>query len=183
MNQAIDKSHVEAWKAVIDFVKTIISISSAILTAFVGYYALNQIPIGESCLNFVSPFFLLASIVVALFGFGRSIKAISSGISQEGGVLFTNISAYCLLVGILAVPLISTGSNKSLDKVLADIDRMPPVSGIELKQDAVQKIVVDGQNYIITYAWGNAGVIVTYSEKEGRVIKFERQQITQPGKP
>jgi hypothetical protein len=179
MNQTIDKSHVEAWKSVIDFAKTIISIASAILTAFIGYYALNQIPLTGSWLNFVSPVLLLVSIITALYGFGRSIKAVSSGVSQKDGVLLSNLSVGFLLLGILAVALVNTGGNKSLDKVLADIDKMPPVSGFELKQDAIQKIVMEDQNYVITYARDAVSVTVTYSEKEGRIIKLERQKAVQ----
>ena len=125
MNQATANNHVEAWKGVIDFGKTVISISSAVLTAFLGYYALNQISMWGSYLNFVSPVLLLLSIVMALFGFGRSIKAISSGSSQKSGIGLTNWSVVFLVGGILAVALINIGSNKSLEKILAEIDRMP----------------------------------------------------------
>jgi hypothetical protein len=79
----------------------------------------------------------------------------------------------------LAVALINTGGNKSLDKVLADIERMPSISGLELKHDAVQKVVMDDQDYIITYGRDGTCVTVTYSGKEGRVIKLEREQPVQ----
>lgn len=180
MNTAAN--HLEAWKAVIDFVKTIISISAAILTAFVGYYALNQLSLGASLFNFISPLLLLASIVAALFGFGRSIKAISSGATQVAGVLLSNVSAILLLGGILAVSLINTGGNKTLDKILDEIDHLPPVAGFELKPDAVQTIVMDDQNYVITYDRFGACVTVTYSKKEGRIIKVQRQPNAPIGK-
>ena len=182
MNQATANNHVEAWKGVIDFGKTVISISSAVLTAFLGYYALNQISIWGSYLNFVSPVLLLLSIVMALFGFGRSIKAISSGSSQKSGIGLTNWSVFFLVCGILAVALINIGSNKSLDKILAEIDRMPPVAGFELKPEAVQRIVMDEQNYLITYDHGGVDVTVTYSGKEGRIVKLERQAAVPAGK-
>ena len=41
---------------------------------------------------------------------------------------------------------------------------------------------MDEQNYLITYDRSGVEVTVTYSGKQGRIVKLERQPVVQAGK-
>jgi hypothetical protein len=168
-----DKSHVEAWKSVIEFAKTVISISSAILTALVGYYVVNQSDLGKSYINYVPPAFLVGAIVIAIFGFGKAIRAISTGNYERNGVLLSNISVALLLAGVLSISMIKVDKRKSLDTVLTNIEKETASLKSKLTPELVQKVVVNDLNYLVTFNSGTECINVTYSEKEHRIIKIE----------
>lgn len=172
-NVADDKSHVEAWKAVTEFAKTVISISSAILSALLAYYVANQSDFDESRLNFLSPALLVAAIVCAIFAFGRAIKAVKSGDSQKGGVAFANVSVLFLVAGVLAIAALQLKKGTSLEVVLARIAKETAGLSVKLTADRVFKVDAGDTDYRVTFRTDSDLVIVTYAVKDGRVSGLE----------
>lgn len=173
MCQTNDKSHVEAWKAVTEFAKTVISICSAVLTALLAYYVANRSEFDESQLNYLSPLLLVISIVCAIFAFGRAIKAVKSGDSQKGGVLFANISVAFMVAGVLAIAAIQLKQGQSLDVVLVKIEKETASLSVQLRPDMVHKVETSDADYRVTYRNASDQIAVTFALKDGRVSRLE----------
>ncbi|SDI00978.1 hypothetical protein [Nitrosomonas sp. Nm132] len=173
MCQSGDKSHVEAWKSLIELSKTTISIASAILTALIGFYVLNQESINATKLNYLAPLLLIFSMVAAMYGFGRAIRAIKTGNSETSGVVLINVSVLLLAAGVLSISLIDYDKSGSLDRVLSDIERETKTLKIKLTASNIKKVDVVNSDYLISYESAGKITIVTYSGKENRIIKLE----------
>jgi hypothetical protein len=168
-----DKNHVEAWKSVIDFCKTAISVSSAILTAILGYYIVSQTELSDSWVNFVPPTLLVIAIALAIWGFGRSIKSVSSGTSQPCGILLANLSIFALLAGILSISLVEIEKDLSLDVVISNIEKESQNTNKQLVPLRVRTVSVSGSIYTITYDTDKGPVKVSYSTTEHRVTGIQ----------
>lgn len=168
-----DKSHVEAWKSVIDFCKTVISVSSAILTALLGYYIVSQTELSDSWGNFLPPAFLVLTIALAIWGFGRSIKSVSSGTSQRGGILLANLSIIVLIIGILSISLVEIEKDLSLDGVISNIEKESQNINKQLVPQRVRTVRVSGSIYTITYDTDKGPVRVCYSTSEQRITGIQ----------
>lgn len=173
MSQSVDKSHVEAWKSLIELSKTTISIASAILTALIGFFVLNQTSISTTKLNYIAPALLTMSILAAIYGFGRAIRAIKSGNSETNGIALTNISIFLMAVGILSISLISFDKKATLDNILSNIERETKSLKTKLTPNGVIRVEVVDSNYLVTYVTGNKTTKVTYSVSEKRIIELD----------
>jgi len=167
-----EKNHVEAWKSVIDFCRTSISLSSAILTALVGYYIVSQPELSSSILNFAPPALLIISILLAIWGFGKSIKSLSSGKSERIGILLSNLSIFVLLAGIISISLINIEKDSSLDVVVTSIEKESHNINEQLVSQRVRTVRVSGSIYTITYGTDEGLVTVNYSTNEQRVTEI-----------
>lgn len=176
-----DKSHVEAWKAVTEFAKAVISICSVILTALLAYYVANQSEFGESRLNYLSPTLLVIAIVCAIFAFGRAIKAVSSGASQRDGVAFANVSVVFMVAGVLSIAAIQLKKAQSLDVVLVRIERETASLPVKLTSGMVHRVEASDTDYRVTFRTDADLVVVTYAVKDGRVTQLEH--VAGEGKP
>lgn len=168
-----DKSHVEAWKSLIELSKTTLSISSAVLTALIGFYVLNQSSFSASKINYMAPALLVLSILIAIYGFGRAIRSIKTGTSEPAGVGLTNTSVILLVAGILSTSLIEFNNNKSLDVVLANIEKESATFETKLSPKFMKKVEVVNSNYLVIYEAGAKTTNITYSQNENRIIKVE----------
>lgn len=166
----MEQSHVEAWKGVLEFTKLIVSLSTSILTIFIGYTTLNQSSYAFP--NFIPPFLLVASIVLALFGFGRAIPAIKSGNQQVASILFSNLSAAALIAGILTIPLISTGNRVSIDSILKNIHETTQSLNYKLPPAACEKISLKKGVYTLVYQSAGEKITVEYSRSSGDIISI-----------
>src|ERR1700690_1078176 len=110
----VDPNHLEAWKGLIDFAKTVLSLSTAVLAAYVSYVVVN----GESLhgWDFISPGLLVASIILSLFGFGRALPALKSGTSSVPGIFMTNASVGALVLAICLIPFTQPMHPSSIDQ-------------------------------------------------------------------
>lgn len=185
MCQTDDKSHVEAWKAVTEFAKTVIAICSAVLTALLAYYVANRSDFDESWLNYLSPLVLVIAIVCAIFAFGRAIKAVKSGESQKGGVVFANVSVAFMVAGVLAIAAIHLKPGRSLDVVLARIEKETASLPVQLTPGMVHKVETSDTDYRVTYRTATDLVAVSYAVKEGRITRLEHlaSAVNPPEKP
>ena len=170
-----DKSHVEAWKALIDFAKTMVSLSVAILTALIGYYIVEKPVVTQSEMKYIPPVLIVLSIFVAIYGIGRAIRAVKSGESEKSGVLFSNISVILLIAGILTLPLLKANKRLTLDGVLLKIENESKTKPglFSYSPTYVENVEVRGTKYFVSYKSGNATKKVTYSTEEGRIVAID----------
>lgn len=165
----MDKSHVEAWKAVTEFTKVIVSLSTSILTILVGYITLNNIDL--SFYNLLPPFFLILAIVLSLFGFGRAIPAIKSGNQNRNSILFSNLSVLALIIGIISIPIISVNPQPpSVDGVLKIVEQETQSLSYQLSAEKCEKVTVQGDVYTLSYSLKEKSVVVKYSKKSKEII-------------
>ena len=164
----VDKSHVEAWKAVTEFTKVIVSLSTSILTILVGYITLNSIDL--SFYNLLPPFFLILAIVLSLFGFGRAIPAIKSGNQDRNSILFSNLSVLALIIGIISIPIISVNPQPSVDGVLKIVEQETQSLSYQLSPEKCEKVTVQGDVYTLSYSLKEKSVVVKYSKKSKEII-------------
>lgn len=170
-----DRSHVEAWKALFDFTKTLVSLSAAILTALIGYYVVEKPAVTQSAVRYVPPVLIVVSIVFAIYGIGRAIRAIKSGKSESYGVLLINISVWLLILGILTLPFAGADEQPTLDCILLAIQSKTTTKpGLFLYNPTnVVNVKVRGTNYIVRYKYGDATKTVTYSTKVSRILAID----------
>ncbi len=168
-----DNSHVEAWKSLIDLSKMTMSIASTVLTALIGFYVLNQYKFDSSNYNYLAPILLVLSILSAIYGVGRSVRVIKTGISETLGVIFTNIAVIFLVAGILSIALIKFNKTDSLDVVLANIEKETITLKNKFSPKLVKKVEIINLNYLITYEIDTKTVKVIYSQEKNKIIQIE----------
>jgi hypothetical protein len=172
MCAANDKSHVEAWKSLIELIKTVVSINSAVLAAMAGYYVLSDNPIELTWRNGLSPGLLVLSIVVASFGFGKSIRSIKTGISERWGVGLTNVSIFLLVAGIACIVFVDREKPDNMATVLEQTEK--EARGLNLSTQALQSVTVVNSQYVIRYQNAAGTTTVTYSPQERKLVKLEK---------
>jgi len=164
----MDKSHVEAWKGVTEFTKVIVSLSTSILTILVGYITLNSIDL--SFPNLIPPAFLVGAIISSLFGFGRAIPAIKSGDSKPASVLFSNLAALALTIGIITIPVISVNAKQTVDDVLNNVQQETQSLSYKLSAKVCDQINLQGDVYTLRYPLKEKTITVKYSINSKEVI-------------
>jgi len=172
MCAANDKSHVEAWKSLIELIKTVVSINSAVLAAMAGYYVLNDNPIALTWLNVLSPGLLMLSILAASFGFGKSIRSIKTGISEPWGVGLTNGSIFLLVAGIVCIVFIDRDTPANMASALEQTEK--ETRGLNLSAQALQSVTVVNSQYVFRYQDAAGTTTVTYSPQERKLVKLEK---------
>ena len=167
-----DKSHVEAWKSMIDYQKTIISLSSAILAAVVGFYLTgNNVQLWP---NMLAPvLILIASIIAACYGFGRSIKSVKTGNSETMAAHLSNLATGLLVVGILSAFLISPTDPQSVDYIVNKIEKETRNLNPVLETKQIESITFSSDIYTITYKTKSRTKSVRYSVKKKIILEIK----------
>jgi hypothetical protein len=163
----VDPNHLEAWKGLIDFAKTVLSLSTAVLAAYVSYVVVN----GDSLhgWDFISPGLLVASIILSLFGFGRALPALKSGNSSVPGIFMTNASVAALVLAICLIPFTQPTHPTSIDQVLARIEASTKKYAVNLAAGNCHAIERKGDSWVLDYAAGGATAQVIYSIPLARI--------------
>lgn len=162
---------VEAYKTIIDFNKSVITISSTILAGQVAYLVFEKTQFIWT--NFVSSALLVFSFIFCLFSFGRAIKTIKDATSRPSTILFANLAAALLVAGIFALLLIDTNGDKTIDKVLKSVEKSTKTFHKQLTADKCNSLELSNENYIISYKNDTATIIVVYSLKEHKVVSIK----------
>ncbi len=169
-----DKSHVEAWKSLIELIKTLLSIDSAILAAMAGYYVLSDDPLQPTLTNYLSPGLLIASMLLATYGFGRAIKAIKDGSSEKWGIGLTNLSILFLVLGIACIVLIEREKPDTLATALERAEK--EAAGLNLSRASLQSIGLVNGHYVIRYRDAAGTTTLSYSPRERRLVQLDKHQ-------
>lgn len=165
-----DKSHVEAWKGVIDFTKVIISLAMSILTIIVGYLTLHAIDLSLS--TFFPLFFLISAIIFSILGFGRAIPAVKTGEQKKTAIFFSNTASILLTLGIITILFIPVTGKQSIDEVLKKVEQTTKSMNYKLSPEACRKIDFTNEEYTLKYSIKGKTVKVMYSTKSQNIVQI-----------
>lgn len=111
----------EAYLAVIEFNKTIVSITSAVLAALITFIVFQDYGLGVK--NIIPPIILVVSLFFSLMGIGNAIPAIRLDQSRIWAVRYSNIGAFLMIVGILFIGIIQKPAQPTMDSALVNIEK------------------------------------------------------------
>lgn len=168
-----DNGHTDAWKALIDFNKTTISIASAVLTALIGYLTVSGTVTEMSQLNLIPIGLLLLAGAFALYSFGRALSAIKNGTSAEHGVLYANAGFFSLGLGILSLALVSVDSSKSISEILDFVETETKGFHAPLAPADCRTIALTDDYYLLTYKVAEHDIFVTLTSDGQSIVKIE----------
>ena len=162
----------EAYKAIIDLNKTIISIGSAILAGLIAYLIFQDSLFEIK--NYIGLLFIILSIIFSIAGFGKAIQTLSDGISRNKTILLTNISVYLLIFGIVLLLLIKFGNEKNLDQILKEIEKTSTLQIGNLSKTNCNEILKEGKTYKFIYLINNQKVETIYSIESNKIISIKK---------
>jgi hypothetical protein len=169
---ANNKSHVEAWKSLIDYQKTIISLSSAVLAAIVGFYLTGKYT--EVWPTIILPVLLLiVSIITACYGFGRAIKSVKTGESEPAAVSLSNWATGLLIAGILSAFSIDPKMSAGLDQIVSNIGKETSQLSDKLEPDKIESITYANKIYTLHYKTQSGTKMVTYTTEENKILEIK----------
>ncbi|GAA0884571.1 hypothetical protein GCM10009120_31690 [Sphingobacterium siyangense subsp. cladoniae] len=111
----------DAYLAVIEFNKTIVSITSTVLAALITFIVFQDYGLGFK--NIIAPVVLVISLIFSLRGIGRAIPAIRLDQSKIWAVRYSNIGAFLMILGILLIGLIQKPEKPTMDITLSNIEK------------------------------------------------------------
>lgn len=190
----------KALNKITEFTKVTVSLSTSVLTLFIGYFVVRGS--GFSWLYLVPLIFLLSSIILGMYGFGRSITAMqanelksnsdrndgeekadkdcssdSTEITQyrNQAVLYANIAVGALVAGILSVliislPPFSSDSDVSMLSVLNKVETQTSSMGYELNKGKCFGVSVSNDVYHLNYRVDTRPISVVYDKSQERII-------------
>jgi hypothetical protein len=172
-----DKSHVEAWKSVIEFTKVIISFATTILAALLSYFVLNEIQ--WSWKNAISPFLLVLSMVLCLVGFGRAIRAIKNGNSEKVSLLASNLGTYVLIFAVLCLAFVSPNEKATIGEILSTIHTNTENFRVTLDPKACNSVRLDKDIYTLRYLISDStAIVVKYDVSLDNIISIDDARLS-----
>lgn len=166
-----NNSIVEAYKSIIDFNKTIITIASSVLTAIIAFIVYQNIELRWT--HYLTLALIVVSIFFSLFGFGYAIQTVKDGVSRNLTILFTNIGAFVLIIGIGFILTFSSKKHKSIDLMLKQIEESTLTIKKKLTPEHVKSIVIKDSDYIINYQSDSLNTQVIYSGKSEMILSIK----------
>lgn len=160
----------EAYKQVIEFNKTIITLSSGAFTALTAYLIYQKIEFNR--LNYLSFALLFLSILLSIMSLGGAIKPIKTGVSNKLVITFANIGGYLLLGGLGCLILIKK-DEKNIDGVLKKIESTTTGYHKDLAAKNCTAIEFKNNAYILHYKTDSTYVDVTYSLENDKIISVK----------
>lgn len=164
---------VEAYKSVIEFNKTIISITSTVLAALISYLVFQDYSLNLP--NIISPSFLVLSLIFSFLGIGNAIPAINVEQSKIWAVRHSNIGAGLMIIGIVTIFFIDKKEKVSIDKALYTIEQtLLKVDSTLLQKNCNRLELIDG-NYIFHFKRDSIKRKVIYSVDKDHIISFSAE--------
>lgn len=164
-------NELEAWKAVTEFSKTVLSLSATVLAALASYIVLERPPVG--LVMAVSPALLVLAVILSLYGFGRAIKALKSGASQKASLFGCNAGAVALLCSIVLLPFTLESPSQSVDSVLSFVEATTKTYPLSLSAANCKEISKVGDAYTLRYVIDGTSIMVTYSLSEDKIVSIK----------
>lgn len=161
----------EAYTAVIDFNKTIVSISSTILAALISYLVFQEYDF--TIRNFTSPILLVISITFSFFGFGFAIPAINVAQAKIWAVRFSNIGAAVMLLGIISIAFIQKKELNDLDKILHKVETTFKTIDPKINRSNCQSFSLSGETYIFNFTDNKTIKQVTFSTNSQQIVSYK----------
>lgn len=160
----------EAYKSIIDFNKTIISISSSILTGVIAYLVYQEIDFAIQ--NYIGIILLILSVLLSIKSFGVAIKTVKDSISRPSTIVYANLGAFTLIAGIVAILFIKQ-QKQTIDGVLSNIEMTTSKFHMKLSPKYCENIQSDEDYYFLTYQIDTSSIEVKYSVKKEIVLSIK----------
>ncbi len=167
----MEENEIQAYQSIIDFNKTIITICSSILTAFIGFIIYQNIAL--STLNYAVLGLFVIAIFVSLYGFGSTIAALRDKSNSNTAILMTNISAVIMIVGIILISTIKIQTDHDLTCILSEISTSTKSLGKHLDPNSINQLKFDGDKYHITFKTDSIFTNLTYSITDKKIVSIE----------
>jgi len=162
----------EAWKAVIDFAKTLISISAALLAAVASLVLTGTLKL--SGLAYLPPLLLVVSTLLAIYGFGQAISALRKGEHRRAGLMYCNLAVFVLIGAIVLAPFaMSRPPEPPLLEVLAKIEQATGNWSTPLTPKNFLGVERNGEEHLVSFRVpaGRMEVAFTPSKDEFRYVR------------
>jgi len=171
MCQNNNNTTIDAYKSIIDFNKTIITIASSILTALIAYIVYQNIDL--RLLNYLSILLVMLSILLSLYGFGSSIQTVKDGVSRKGTILMTNIAGFFLIAGILLLLSFNHKKEKNIDEILTTIESSTTRLQQSLSPEKIKSIELKNNIYTIIFDVDSLEKTVKYSTGDDMILSIK----------
>lgn len=172
MSNGNTNSTVDAYKSIIDFNKTIITIASSVLTVLIAYIIYQSIDLKIQ--NYLSISLIVLAIFLSLFSFGGAIQTVKDGTSRKGTILTTNLSAFFLIGGIvLTLFAFKHRQEKSIDEILDKIEKSTTTLSIQLYPKTIKYLVYENEKYTLIYQADSIEHTVVYSVKTDNIVTIK----------
>lgn len=159
---------IDAYKSIIDFNKTIITISSSVLSALIAYVIYQNID--PNAMNYISIGLIVLAILFSLFGFGGAIKTVKDGQSRPLTVFVSNASGFILISGIvLTLFAFKHRQEKSVDDILTTIERRTTTLNPKLTAKTMNSLEYNNDKYTIIYRIDSVEYKVVYEVKTDKI--------------
>lgn len=161
---------IEGQKALMEFSKVVLTFSSTVMVAYIGYHITQ----GRSRdVAHLWPLGLLVlSALCSLYGFGRSIGNLRSGEDKGRGILASNVGAF-LLFGALIVALFFGPSKRGFPEALKGAVDELQESGIAVTVDDLKSCERDGDALTARFEKDGNVHVVTYDVAHRSIVKME----------
>lgn len=165
-------STVEAYKSIIDFNKTIITIASSVLTALIAYVIYQNIDLAT--LNYISIGLIVLAILFSLSGFGAAISTVKDEKSRPKTVLMTNASVFILTGGIvLTLFAFKNRQEKSIDAILTKIEKSTTTLNQKFSPKSMKSLEYANETYTIVYKIDSLEHTVVYAPKTNNIVTIK----------
>lgn len=158
----------DAYLAVIEFNKTIISVTSAILAALITFIVFQDY--GLSARNIVAPAILILSAFFSILGFGHAIPAIRLDESRKMSVRFSNIGAILMVIGIFAIFIIKKPEKVTIDTALMHVKQSLSTTYPFIQPEYCQRIDLGNEQYIFHFQKDTFKRKVIYSIAKEQIV-------------
>lgn len=167
----MSENEIQANLSIIDFNKTIITICSSVLTAFVGFIIYQNISL--STLNYLVLGIFVITILISLYGFGSTIASLRDSSNSNIAILMTNISAIIMIIGILLLSTFKIENDKDLDGILNQIYLTTKSTNKKLAPEKLYQLKLQNDKYELTFKTDTIVTKVIYSIKDGKIVNIE----------
>ena len=159
----------ERWKAIIDFSKTVLGLTVSILTLLLGALIVGSVKLTWPV--YTTGGLLLLSVFFALKSFGKGVDAIGDNQDNTGSVLYANISAGLLVVGILFLVFAKKEDTSTVDGILAKVQSTTKSTAFDYDPRRLKTFKISGDNCELTYEdAAKVAHVVIYSLRDERVV-------------
>jgi hypothetical protein len=163
---------VDAYKSIIDFNKTIITIASSVLTALIVYVIYQDIDL--KALNYISIVFIVLAILSSLYGFGGAIRTVKDEQSRVCAIFATNASVFILIGGIvLTLFAFKNRQVKNIDEILTIIEKTTTTLNQKLSTKSMKSLEYKNETYTIIYKIDSLEYTVVYATNTNNIVNIK----------
>jgi hypothetical protein len=168
---ASSPNFVEEWKSVIDFTKTVLSISTGLLAAIASLLLIGNYKLQGT--GWIPPALLMLSALMSLFGFGRAIQALRANTAKNAALLLSNLSVLALIAAIVSAPFAIETEASSIDQALSSVEAATKKWPVDLSARNCSEISRKGEELILTYQANGRTTQVVFSTATKTILQIK----------